>query len=433
MTRTARPRHLFIATAAALPLLLAACSDTQYPNSTFTNLTDINRDAGALWNLMIWLGIAVFVFVEALLIYVMFRYRRRPGSPEPEHVHGNTALELTWTILPAFVLATIAVPTVQQIWKYQSGPPANALQVEVIGHQWWWEFRYPAQNITTANELYIPTGRPVNFSMVSKDVIHSFWIPQLGGKRDLMRNRTNFIWFTPDSVATQAFNGSCNEYCGTSHANMRFRAYTVSPEQFDSWVAGQQANAATPPGAPAADTATRATPVAAQSTPPATQAPATATPPVTPAPATAAYTFPAEQLPAHVVPDTPIPEGLSIDEAVLAGGDAQRGMQTYSQSACIGCHRIRGITSPGTIGPDLTHVGSRNTIGAGLFPNDARHLALWIKNSRKMKPQFMGSATMPTLGMGEFDPLLKVSIGRAQGGLTDQQIADIVAYLRTLK
>jgi cytochrome c oxidase subunit 2 len=118
---------------------------------------------------------------------------------------------------------------------------------------------------------------------------------------------------------------------------------------------------------------------------------------------------------------------------VLAGGDAQRGMQTYSQSACIGCHRIRGITSPGTIGPDLTHVGSRNTIGAGLFPNDARHLALWIKNSRKMKPQFMGSATMPTLGMGEFDPLLKVSIGRAQGGLTDQQIADIVAYLRTLK
>jgi cytochrome c oxidase subunit 2 len=426
MTRTARPRHLFLAIA-ALPLLLAACSNSQYPNSTFTDLTDINRDAGSLWNLMIWLGIAVFVFVEVLLIYVMVKYRRRPGSPEPEHVHGNTALELTWTILPAFVLAIIAVPTVQQIWKYQSGAPANALQVEVIGHQWWWEFRYPEQNITTANELYIPTGRPVNFSLVSKDVIHSFWIPQLGGKRDLMRNRTNFIWFTPDSVGTRAFNGSCNEYCGTSHANMRFRAYTVSPEQFESWVAGQQANAATPPGAPAAaaDTAARATPVAAQSTPPA--------PAATPAPATAAYTFPADQLPAHVVPDTPIPEGLTIDEAVLAGGDAQRGMQTYSQSACIGCHRIRGIASPGVVGPDLTHVGSRNTIGAGLFPNDARHLALWIKNAQKMKPQFMGSAVMPTLGIGEYDPKLKTTVGRAQGGLTDQQIADIVAYLRTLK
>lgn len=422
MTRTARPRHLLIAIAAALPLLLAACSDSQYPNSTFTNLTDINRDSTSLWNLMIWLGIAVFVLVEVLLIYVMIRYRRRPDSPEPEHVHGNTALELTWTILPAFVLAIIAVPTVQQIWKYQSGAPAGALQIEVIGHQWWWEFRYPEQNITTANEVYIPTGRPVNFSMVSKDVIHSFWIPQLGGKRDLMRNRTNFIWFTPDSVGTQAFNGSCNEYCGTSHANMRFRAYTVSPSEFDSWVAGQQANAVAPGAAAPADTAATATPVAASATPP---APA--------APTTAAYSFPFDQLPPHVVPDTPIPEGLTIDEAVLAGGDAQRGLQTYSTSACIGCHRIRGIASPGIIGPDLTHLASRNTIGAGLFPNDARHLALWIKNAQKMKPQFMGSAVMPTLGVGEYDPKLKVTVGRAQGGLTDQQIADIVAYLRTLK
>jgi cytochrome c oxidase subunit 2 len=430
MTRTARPRHLLIAIAAALPLLLAACSNSQYPNSTFTNLTDINRDSTSLWNLMIWLGIAVFVLVEALLIYVMIKYRRRPDSPEPEHVHGNTALELTWTILPAFVLAIIAVPTVQQIWKYQSGAPAGALQIEVIGHQWWWEFRYPEQNITTANEVYIPTGRPVNFSMVSKDVIHSFWIPQLGGKRDLMRNRTNFIWFTPDSVGTQAFNGSCNEYCGTSHANMRFRAYTVSPSEFDSWVAGQQANAVAPGAAASTDSAATATPVSAPATPPT----APATPPAAPAPTSAAYSFPFEQLPPHVVPDTPIPDGLTFDEAVLAGGDAQRGLQTYSTSACVGCHRIRGNrASLGTIGPDLTHIASRNTIAAGLFPNDARHMALWIKNAQKMKPQFMGSAVMPTLGVGEYDPKLKVTVGRAQGGLTDQQIADIVAYLRTLK
>ena len=424
MTRTARPRHQFaLALAAALPLLLAACSNSQYPNSTFTNLTDVNRDAGSLWNLMIWLGIAVFVFVELLLIYVMIRYRRRSESDQPEHVHGNTKLELTWTILPAVVLAIISVPTVQQIWKYQSGAPANALQVEVIGHQWWWEFRYPEQNITTANELYIPTGRPVNFTLRSADVIHSFWIPQLSGKRDLMRNRTNFIWFTPDSVGTQAFNGSCNEYCGTSHANMRFRAYTVSPEQFDSWVAGQQANAASPASAPAADSAATATPVAAQ-----------ATPPAAPAPATTAYRFPAEQLPDHVVPKTPIPAGLTIDDAVLAAGDAQRGFQLYSRSLCIGCHRVRGNpSSVGVVGPDLTHVGSRNTIAAGLFPNDARHMALWIKNAQKMRPQFMGSATMPTIGMGEYDPKLKVTVGAGQGGLTDAQIADIVAYLMSLK
>ena len=427
MTRTTRPRHLTaIALAAALPLLLAACTDSQYPNSTFTSLTDINRDSSSLWNLMIWLGIAVFVFVEVLLVIVMIRYRRRPGGPEPEHVHGNTKLELTWTILPAVVLAIIAVPTVQQIWKYQSGAPANALQIDVIGHQWWWEFRYPEQNFTTANELYIPTGRPVNFTLRSVDVIHSFWIPQLGGKRDLMRNRTNFIWFTPDSVGTQAFNGSCNEYCGTSHANMRFRAYTVSPDEFDSWVAGQQANAMFPAAS------------AAPATPPAAGAPATPvaqqTPPPAAAAAVAGYVFPAEQLPAHVIPKTPIPAGLTFDDAVLAGGDAQRGYELYSRSSCIGCHRIRGNPrSPGLLGPDLTHVGSRHTIGAGLFPNDAAHLARWIKNARKMKPQWMGSATMLTLGLGELDPITKTTVTAAQGGLTDPQIADIVAYLMSLK
>jgi cytochrome c oxidase subunit 2 len=424
MTRTDRPRHHPVfALAAALPLLLAACSNSQYPNSTFTNLTDFNRDSTSLWNLMIWLGIAVFVLVELLLVYVMFRYRRRPNDAEPEHVHGNTKLELTWTILPAFILAIIAVPTVQQIWKFQTGAPPNALQVDVIGHQWWWEFRYPEQNITTANELYIPTGRPVNFTLRSVDVIHSFWIPQLGGKRDVMRNRTNFLWFTPDSVGTQAFNGTCNEYCGTSHANMRFRAYTVSPDEFDRWVAGQQATAVFPAAAaatPASGTTPAATPVAQQAAP-------------APAPV-AGYVFPADQLPEHVVPDTPIPAGLTIDDAVLAGGDAQRGFETYSRSACIGCHRVRGNpSSPGVIGPDLTHVGSRHTIGAGLYRNDARHMALWIKNSRKMKPQWMGSATMPTLGMGEFDPITKTAVTAALGGLTDPQIADIVAYLLSLK
>ncbi|HEX6316872.1 MAG TPA: cytochrome c oxidase subunit II [Gemmatimonadaceae bacterium] len=431
MTRTPRPRHQYLfAIAAALPLLLAACSNSQYPNTTFTHLTDMNRDSTSLWNLMIWLGIGVFVLVEVLLIYVMIRYRRRPNDAEPEHVHGNTALELTWTILPAFVLAIIAVPTVQQIWKYQSGAPANALQIDVIGRQWWWEFRYPEQNIVTANELYIPTGRPVNFTLRSNDVIHSFWIPNLGGKRDLMRNRTNFLWFTPDSVGTQAFNGSCNEYCGTSHANMRFRAYTVSPDEFDRWVAGQQANAVFPAATatpatttPPAGGAAAATPVSAQ-TPPAVAAPVSAP----------GYVFPSEQLPAHVVPDTPIPAGLTIDDAVLAAGDPQRGFEQYSRSACIGCHRIRGNpASPGVIGPDLTHFGSRHTLAAGLYPNDARHLALWIKNARKMKPQFMGSATMPTLGMGEFDPITKATVTAGLGGLTDQQIADIVAYLLSLK
>lgn len=418
MTRTPRPRHQsVISLAAVLPLLLAACSG-QHPNTTFTDLTDFNRDSVGLWNLMIWLGIGVFVFVEALLVYVMIRYRRRPNDAEPEHVHGNTKLELTWTILPAIVLAIITVPTVKSIWKFQTGAPANALQVDVIGHQWWWEFRYPEQNIITANELYLPIGRPVNFVLRSADVIHSFWIPNLGGKRDLMRNRTNSLWFTPDSTGPQAFNGSCNEYCGASHANMRFRAYTVSPEDFDRWVAGQQATAAIT-GAPAtpADTTPAATPVA--QTPP-------------PAPPAAGYAFPAEQLPAHVIPRTPLPDGLAFDDNLLAGGDAQRGSQAFI--FCVGCHTVRGNPiARGVIGPDLTHVASRHTIGAGLFPNDAQHMARWIKNARKMKPMHGGTMSMPTLGVGEVDPVTKATITASLGGLTDQQIADIVAYLRSLK
>ena len=422
MTRSHRPRHQFaLALTVALPLLLAACSG-QYPNSTFTDLTDFNRDARGLWNLMIWLGIGVFVFVEALLVYVMFRYRRRPNDPEPEHVHGNTKLELAWTILPAFVLVIIAVPTVKSIWKFQSGAPANALQIDVIGHQWWWEFRYPEQNVVTANELYIPTGRPVNFSLRSADVIHSYWIPQLGGKRDVVSNRVNTLWFTPDSVGTQAFNGSCNEYCGASHANMRFRAYTVSPEEFDRWVAGQQGNAAFPaaapatPGAPAANGAATATPVAEQATP-------------APAPG---YVFPREQLPSHVIPKTPIPAGLTFDDNLLAAGDAQRGMTAFI--SCIGCHKVRGNPQAvGVVGPELTHIASRHTIGAGLYPNDPAHLARWIKNARRMKPMHGGPVSMPTLGMGEVDPILKTTVTRSTGGLTDQQIADIVAYLMSLK
>jgi cytochrome c oxidase subunit 2 len=204
---------------------------------------------------------------------------------------------------------------------------------------------------------------------------------------------------------------------------MRFRAYTVSPDEFDRWVAGQQATAV----APAAPAAAAATGAAAAATPVAEQTP-------TPAPV-AGYVFPAEELPSHVIPTTPIPEGLTFSDDVLSAGDARRGFEQYSRSLCIGCHRIRGNPSSlGVIGPDLTHVGSRHTIGAGLFPNDARHLALWIKNARKMKPMSLAAASMPTVGIGEFDPLfLKTSVTAALGGLTDQQIADIVAYLRSLK
>ena len=425
-----QPRQAAALTFCALALLTVAACSGQYPNSTFNPTTEFNRESTSLWNtLLIW-GTIVFVIVEAILVYTIWRYRRRPGVTETADdklLHGNTALEITWTILPALILAIIAVPTVRAIFRTQAPAPATALKVDVIGHQWWWEFRYPDYGFTTANELYLPIGRPVSFSLTTKDVIHAFWIPQLGGKRDLVSTRTNYLWFTPDSADYTVYNGSCNEYCGTSHANMRFRAFTLPPEEFERWAAHQRQPAAVvapAPAAPAPSTPATATPN--QATP---AQPQQATP--TPAPATpltAAFTFPRERVPAHAMPSTPVPADLTFPEGLV--GDVERGRAKYSSSACIACHKINGNPmSVGVTGPDLTHVGSRLTIGAGLFPNDPRHMALWIKNARKMKPlQF---SSMPTLGMGEYDPIMKTRIN--VGGLTDQEIADIVAYLQALK
>jgi cytochrome c oxidase subunit 2 len=255
-------------------------------------------------------------------------------------------------------------------------------------------------------------------------VIHSVWIPQLGGKRDATwQQKTNRLWFTPDSTGVTAFNGSCNEFCGASHANMRFRVFTVTPEDFDRWVAQQQRPAAfgatvTPsPAGATGDTAAAAAPQ-----------PGAAAQPAPTAPAQDVFAFPRDRVPEHVIPKTPVPTRVSFNDNLLAAGDPQRGMQTYSRSACIGCHTIRGNpVSRAVLGPDLSHVGSRLTIAAGLYPNDAAHLARWIKNARVMKPGVL----MNTLGAGEYDPISKFTV--TQGGLTDEQIADIVAYLMALK
>ncbi|MEO6447291.1 MAG: cytochrome c oxidase subunit II [Gemmatimonadaceae bacterium] len=426
MQRYLRPRRGIMALATVLILFaLAACSGS-YPNSTFQPTTDFNRDLTSLWDKMMFWGTIVFVIVEAILIYAIIKYRRRPGTPEPRHVHGNTLMEITWTLAPALILVFIAVPTVRTIFKTQAEAPASALQIEVIGHQWWWEFRYPEYGMTTANELYLPIGRTVNFALRSADVLHSFWIPALGGKRDLITNRTNYLWFTPDSTGEAAFNGSCNEFCGLSHANMKFRVFTVSPADFESWATHQKGNAVYPAASaasaasvqPVSNAASAQTAIAATTQPPAPAAAA-----VSPG-----FVFPREKVPPHVMPTTPIPPTVRIADAVIAAGDAERGLATYSRSACIGCHKIRGNPSSlGIIGPDLTHIGSRFTIGSGLFPNDAKHLAHWIKNARAMKP----GSLMQTLGKGEHDPIMNSTV--TMGGLTDPQIADIVAYLQTLK
>jgi len=430
-----------------LAALLAACGQN-HPDSVFHQRTDVNRDVDLLFRILIWAGSIVFVLVEAILVYTLIKYRKRPGQAEPEHVHGNTALEITWTVIPLLILVIIAIPTITTIFKTQAQARSDALQVEVIGHQWWWEFRYPQYNIVTANELYLPLGRTVDFTLSSADVIHSFWVPALSGKRDVMpvmahavTNHTNHLWYTPDSTTATAFNGACVEYCGASHANMRFKAFTVSPADFESWAKHQQEPAVgSQPPAPVTP-APGATPGAA---PPAAKAAAIpAAPTAAPAKAAAAATqqpaptqvlqagfiaFPREQIPDDAVPKTPYPTGLTFDDNLLAKGDAANGAKLMvGAGTCLGCHMINGVPSMiGVIGPNLTHVATRTTIAAGLYPNDAQHLARWIKNAEAMKP----GSIMPVLGAGQYDPRMKMM---SLVKLSDQQIADIVAYLQTLK
>ena len=410
MVGTFRPRRMAsVALLGALALGLAACGG-EYPNSTFNPNSEYNAAIDALWDKLLFWGTLVFIGVEGALVYTIFKFRRRPDGGVPKQVHGNTALEITWTAIPAVILIFIAIPTVRTIFMTQAKAAPEALQVEVIGHQWWWEFRYPQYGITTANELYLPNGRTVNFQLKTVDVLHSFWIPQMGGKRDLISNRTNYLWFTPNAdLPSSAWNGFCAEFCGPSHANMRFRVFTVAPGEFAQWTAHQQQTAIYPQAAAGVGAAT-------------------AVPTVAPVPV---WAFPKEKLEkdfAYTIPTTPLTNQISFDDALIGKGDAERGRMLYNKSSCIGCHAIAGTPmNMANVGPNLTHVGSRHTIAGGLYPNDTQHLSYWIKSAPHMKP----GSIMPSLGKGVRDPKTKMVVN--VGGLTDAEVADIVAYLQALK
>ena len=231
-----------IVLAIAATVLVAACSP-QHPQSTFGYAGPVARDQGNLFLLIFWIAVAVFIVVEGAIIYAAIRYRRRDDKI-PKQVHGNTKLEITWTVLPSIVIAAIAVPTIIGIWEQQRGAPTDmgdVLEVEAIGHRWWFEFRYPNQEVVTANEMHIPVGRPVNVQLASQDVIHSFWVPKLAGKIDMVPLNDNLLWFIAEEPGI--YDGQCAEFCGIAHAHMRFRVVAHPEEDFQNWVAGMR----TPP------------------------------------------------------------------------------------------------------------------------------------------------------------------------------------------
>lgn len=198
---------------------------------------------------------AIFVVVGGLLVFVLVRFRRRKtdDAAEPPQIYGSTQIELAWTIVPALIVVTLFLTAARIIFAIESAPvPPGSLHVDVVGHQFWWEFRYPGYGLVTANELHIPVSGPQvervsDLRILSADVDHSFWAPELFGKIDTVPNQTNRLTFNPDSVGI--YYGQCAQFCGTAHAQMLLRVYVQTPEDFAAWVANQQRPAVDDPAA----------------------------------------------------------------------------------------------------------------------------------------------------------------------------------------
>ena len=248
--RARRPHAKLLLLALPLLLFLAGCAEDA-PQDFLEPEGPIARQIDGLQKPVFYVAGVVFVLVQGLAIYAVIRFRHREDRPEPVQIHGNTRLEIAWTLIPALILLVIAVPTIRTIFDL-SDKPDNPVNVTVIGHQFWWEYRYDDLGVVTANELHLPTGRDVELTLESVDVIHSFWVPKLAGKTDVIPGRTNRMKLSADNPGR--YLGQCAEFCGISHANMRLVAVAHRPADFDAWVRGQRALAPEPaPGSPAVD------------------------------------------------------------------------------------------------------------------------------------------------------------------------------------
>lgn len=238
------PRSAAVILSLLLLAIIAMGCYPSHPMSTFDTAGPIAQMQLNLFYIIFWTAVVVFVVVEGALVYAMVKFRRRPNQSFPKQTHGNERLEIAWTIAPTLILAAIAVPTIITIFDTATLPPGEVLEVRVTGHQWWFEFDYPELGISTANELHVPVGMTVNLALESDDVIHSFWVPKLFGKTDLLPGTTNTMWFSADEAGN--FYGQCAEFCGSAHAQMRFRVIAEDEASFNEWVANQQAPAVRP-------------------------------------------------------------------------------------------------------------------------------------------------------------------------------------------
>jgi cytochrome c oxidase subunit II len=336
--------------------LTLGCSPEQHPQTTLLPRGDFARIADDLLDTTVKWALLVFVLVEGVLVYAIFRFRGKPGDPEPHQTHGNTTVEIIWTIIPALILAAIAVPTVRAIFQTNATPARDALTIEVVGHQWWWEFRYPDFDITTANEIHVPVGRTVSLRMGSADVIHSFWVPQFAAKRDVFANRESRMWFKAEVEGD--YPGQCAEFCGIQHGRMAYRIRAQQPEAFQAWVAHMRTLGPKPPARPASRTDSAGVRTTSQGAR-------------------------VQQQSSRAAPQDP----------QYAAGE-----KLFTSKGCIACHSLQAVKAPkGMVGPNLANVGARSYIAAGTLKNTDANLARWIKDPQAIKKGVL----MPSLGLSD--------------------------------
>lgn len=218
----------------------------QSPTSIFDPAATPARSIFDLSMLVLSITLAIFLIVAGLLAYALIRFRHRPGDSdrEPAQIYGSNQIELSWTVIPILIVVMLFLSTTRVILGTQAIPkPAGAMDVTVIGHQFWWEYRYPKFGVVTANELHVPVSDPANptptyLTMSSADVAHSFWVPRLAGKTDVIPNRINTMWLDPQQPGL--YLGQCAQYCGTQHAKMLLRVYAQSPADFAAWIEQQK-------------------------------------------------------------------------------------------------------------------------------------------------------------------------------------------------
>jgi cytochrome c oxidase subunit 2 len=295
--------------------------------------------ASHLWWTVFWICAAVWVAVAIAALLAIRRGRQGASAATDGQLGRNVAVAGAATVI---VLIAILFESVATGRAEDSIRTPTALRIQVTGNQWWWDVQYendiPSLQVTTANEIHIPVGRPVRIDLLSTDVIHSLWIPNLQGKIDLIPGRLNELWLQADRAGV--YRGQCAEYCGLQHAKMALVVVAEPSDDFERWLAANRAPA--------------------------------------------------------VPPSTPL---------------QQRGKEVVEHGPCAMCHNITGTPAGAHGGPDLTHVGSRSTIGAGTLPNTPGYLGGWIADPQHIKP----GNRMPT------------------PGLDDEQLQAVIAYLESLK